>query len=52
MTHEPDIAAYANRLIRFLDGHVVSDRRHSPVDAAERLAELMKQSAPHHEAAE
>ena len=52
VTHEPDIAAYANRLIRFLDGHVVSDRRHSPVDAAERLAELMKQSAPHHEAAE
>ncbi len=25
VTHEPDIAAYANRLIRFLDGHVLSD---------------------------
>jgi len=52
VTHEPDIAAYANRLIRFLDGHVVSDRRHVPVNADERLAELMKQPHPHHEAAE
>jgi putative ABC transport system ATP-binding protein len=52
VTHEPDIAAYANRLIRFLDGHVVSDRRHIPVDAASRLAELAKQPHPHHEAAE
>jgi putative ABC transport system ATP-binding protein len=52
VTHEPDIAAYANRLIRFLDGHVVSDRRHTPVDAAARLAELAKHPHPHHEAAE
>jgi putative ABC transport system ATP-binding protein len=52
VTHEPDIAAYANRLIRFLDGHVVSDRRQAPVDAAERLEELLKQPHPHHEAAE
>lgn len=52
VTHEPDIAAYANRLIRFLDGRVVSDRRHIPVNAAERLDELMKQPHPHHEAAE
>src|SRR5690606_21207184 len=52
VTHEPDIAAYANRLIRFLDGHVVSDRRQAPVDAAKRLEELLKQPHPHHEAAE
>jgi putative ABC transport system ATP-binding protein len=25
VTHEPDIAQYSNRIIRFKDGHVVSD---------------------------
>ena len=35
VTHEPDVAAYANRLIRFLDGHVISDKRQTPVDAAQ-----------------
>jgi putative ABC transport system ATP-binding protein len=40
VTHEPDIAAYANRLVRFLDGHVVSDERHTPDDAAAQLARL------------
>jgi putative ABC transport system ATP-binding protein len=52
VTHEPDIAAYANRLVRFLDGEVLSDRRQTPVDAAARLAELIKQPHHHHEAAE
>jgi putative ABC transport system ATP-binding protein len=27
VTHEPDIAAYSSRIIRFLDGHIVSDER-------------------------
>jgi putative ABC transport system ATP-binding protein len=27
VTHEPDIAAYARRLVRFLDGRVIEDRR-------------------------
>lgn len=27
VTHEPDIAAYAGRTVRFLDGHVASDAR-------------------------
>jgi putative ABC transport system ATP-binding protein len=27
VTHEPDIAAYSQRIIRFLDGRVVSDER-------------------------
>src|SRR5262245_38811944 len=49
VTHEPDVAAYANRLIRFLDGHVVSDRRQTPVDAAAQFAELNKHPAVHHE---
>jgi len=25
VTHEPDIAAYSKRVLRFLDGHIVSD---------------------------
>jgi putative ABC transport system ATP-binding protein len=25
VTHESDIAAYSNRIIRFLDGHIMSD---------------------------
>ncbi len=28
VTHEPDVAEYAGRTIRFLDGHVASDTRH------------------------
>ena len=52
VTHEPDIAAYANRLIRFLDGRVLFDRRQTPVNAAERLDALIKQPQHHHEAAE
>lgn len=27
VTHEPDIAAYSKRMIRFIDGHIVSDER-------------------------
>jgi putative ABC transport system ATP-binding protein len=52
VTHEADIAAYANRLIRFLDGHVVSDKRQNPVNAARQLEDLAKAPHPHHEAAE
>ena len=25
VTHEPDIAAFSKRIIRFVDGHVISD---------------------------
>jgi putative ABC transport system ATP-binding protein len=38
VTHEADIAAYAKRLIRFLDGRVLSDTRQVPADAAAHLA--------------
>jgi hypothetical protein len=31
VTHEPDVAAHARRLIRFHDGRIVSD---TPVDRA------------------
>jgi putative ABC transport system ATP-binding protein len=33
VTHEPDIATYSRRIIRFLDGRVVSDDRQEPVEA-------------------
>jgi putative ABC transport system ATP-binding protein len=43
VTHEPDMAAYAKRVVRFVDGQVESDRRNprpagldaAPADAAE-----------------
>ena len=52
VTHEADVAAYANRLIRFLDGRVLSDSRHEPVDAAMRLEQMPKTHHVHQEAAE
>ena len=33
VTHEHDIADFATRVISFRDGHVVDDRRVTPVDA-------------------
>jgi putative ABC transport system ATP-binding protein len=39
VTHEPDIAAHANRIIRFMDGKVLDDRAiEVPRDAAHELA--------------
>jgi len=40
VTHEHDIADFATRVISFRDGHVVDDRRGTPVDALRKLAEL------------
>jgi putative ABC transport system ATP-binding protein len=40
VTHEPDVARFSSRLIRFRDGHVISDARQSPASAAEELAAL------------
>jgi putative ABC transport system ATP-binding protein len=33
VTHEPDMAAYASRIVRFVDGSVASDERREPVPA-------------------
>ena len=30
ITHEPDIAAFAGRVVRLRDGHIVSDQRQVP----------------------
>ena len=38
VTHEPDVAGFASRLIRFRDGKVVDDRRQRPADAAALLS--------------
>ena len=38
VTHEPDIAAHADRIIRFRDGRVMDDRPiENPRDAAQEL---------------
>ncbi len=34
VTHEPDIARFARRILRFLDGRVVADEANVPVEAA------------------
>ncbi|WP_424194174.1 ABC transporter ATP-binding protein [Ampullimonas aquatilis] len=40
VTHEPDIAAFAGRVITFKDGQVTSDRHQSPQDALLALQRL------------
>src|SRR5699024_10176914 len=41
VTHEPDIAAHASRIIRFRDGKILDDRRIAvPRDAARELLEM------------
>ena len=47
VTHEPDMAAYAQRLVRFVDGSIASDTPNphrvtaAPVDAADVVAETI-----------
>jgi putative ABC transport system ATP-binding protein len=42
VTHEPDMAAHTNRIIRFLDGRLLDDRRvTAPRDAARELTEML-----------
>ena len=45
VTHEPDVARFAARLVRFRDGRVVSDARQMPADAAGELAALPLEEA-------
>ncbi|MCW5748644.1 MAG: ABC transporter ATP-binding protein [Alphaproteobacteria bacterium] len=45
VTHEPDVAEFAGRVVRFRDGKVVDDRRQTPRDAATQLAALGAEQA-------
>jgi putative ABC transport system ATP-binding protein len=41
VTHEPDIAAYCHRVVRFRDGRIVDDQVNpNPLSATAALAEL------------
>ena len=46
VTHEPDIATFARRVISFRDGHVISDVRQAPQDAHHKLADGAAAPAP------
>ena len=37
VTHEPDIAAFASRIVTFRDGKILSDIKNSPADAQSQL---------------
>jgi putative ABC transport system ATP-binding protein len=45
VTHEPDVASFASRVVRFRDGKVLSDTRQAPLDAAKALGELVDEVA-------
>jgi putative ABC transport system ATP-binding protein len=45
VTHEPDVARFAARLVRFRDGRVVGDTRQKPANAANELAAMPVEAA-------
>jgi putative ABC transport system ATP-binding protein len=38
VTHDPEVASFAGRVLAFRDGRLVEDRSQTPIDAAARLA--------------
>jgi putative ABC transport system ATP-binding protein len=45
VTHEPDVAGFASRVVRFRDGRVTGDTRQAARDAATALRELETEAA-------
>jgi putative ABC transport system ATP-binding protein len=45
VTHEPEVAAFARRVVRFRDGRVISDIRQDGKDAAAALAAYETEAA-------
>jgi putative ABC transport system ATP-binding protein len=45
VTHDPDVADFAARTLRFRDGRLVSDKLHAPRDAALALSEMRQEQA-------
>ncbi|MCA0317365.1 MAG: ABC transporter ATP-binding protein [Proteobacteria bacterium] len=45
VTHEPDVATFASRVVRFRDGRVLSDTKQAPMDAARALEEAVEEAA-------
>jgi putative ABC transport system ATP-binding protein len=41
ITHEPDVAEHARRLIRLVDGRIVQDARQAPLPQPRQLAETV-----------
>jgi putative ABC transport system ATP-binding protein len=52
VTHEPDVAAFAGRVVNMKDGRVKSDRRQEARNASEALAAAVAQRQREHEQAE
>jgi putative ABC transport system ATP-binding protein len=48
VTHEPDVARFASRVVRFRDGRVLSDRRQCPINAAAELVANPVEMMPDH----
>jgi putative ABC transport system ATP-binding protein len=45
VTHEPDVAAYASRIITFRDGHILSDQLNTSPVGVETAQETMKEGS-------